>query len=292
MRFSPESGLEIRRNERLAYHTSLRIGGRVDYFIRVYSKKGLRQVLMLVTNHRFKYLVIGAGTNLLFSDRGFRGVVIKLCGSFSVIQPRGDRFVCGAGVYLKTLVRKACDARRSGVEFLVGIPGTVGGAVKGNAGAWGHAIGEITESVTVMRKNGRELILRPKDIGFKYRSSLISDRDAIMSVALRLRSGCKKMISKTMKEYMVQRDRRQPRGFSAGSFFKNEPGNPAGKLIEECGLKGARIGHAMVSLKHGNFIMNCGDATAADVLALVAKIRSAVYQKRRIRLQPEVRIVR
>ncbi|HEX7321021.1 MAG TPA: UDP-N-acetylmuramate dehydrogenase [bacterium] len=291
-RISPAAGFEIRRGEQLAGHTSLGIGGKADYFIRVHSRKGLRQVLAFVARYRLRAMVIGAGTNVLFSDRGFKGVVIKLCGSFSEIKMGGEQCVCGAGVYLRTLVKKARDTQRRGAEFLAGIPGTVGGAVKGNAGAWGHAIAGITENVTVMTRDGKVKVLEAEEIGFKYRSSRISDRHTIVSVTLRLGKGRRSVISGTIKKYLAQRNARQPSGRSAGSFFKNPPGNPAGKLIEECGLKGSRVGQAMVSLRHGNFIMNCGRATADDVLALVRKIQNAVRRNKGIKLQPEVRIVR
>jgi UDP-N-acetylmuramate dehydrogenase len=292
MRLGSGAGLEIRRGERLARHTSFRIGGKADYFIRVHSRKGLRRVLAFVARHRLRSIVIGGGTNVLFSDRGFKGVVIKLCGSFSEIKVCENRCVCGAGVYLGTLVKRARDAQRSGVEFLAGIPGTVGGAVKGNAGAWGRAIAEITESVTVMTRDGQIKAMKPEEIGFKYRSSRISDRHTIVSVTMRLVRGRRSSITRTIRGYLARRHARQPRGRSAGSFFKNPPGNPAGKLIEDCGLKGSSVGQAMVSLKHGNFIMNRGHASATDVLALIRKIRSMVRREKGVWLQPEVRIVR
>ncbi len=291
-RINPGTGLEIRRGEPLARHTSFRIGGKSDYFIRVHSRKGLRQILAFVTRRRLRAMVIGGGTNVLFSDRGFKGVMIKLYGSFSKIKLIEDRCICGAGAYLGTLVKRARDAQRSGVEFLAGIPGTIGGAMKGNAGAWGHAIAEITENVTVMTMDGKLKVLEPDAIGFKYRGTGISDRHTIVSVTLRLNKGRRSAITRTIRKYLVRRNARQPRGCSAGSFFKNPPGNPAGKLIEECGLKGSRVGQAMVSLKHGNFIMNCGRATAADVLALARKVQIVVRRKKGIQLEPEVRIVR
>jgi len=291
-RLDSSTGIKVYKHAKLAEYTSFRIGGHADYLVRVYSKKQLVHILQVVKKNDLKFFLIGAGTNLLFGDNGFRGVVVKMGGIFNRLVHDHGTFICGPALLLNTLVKRASDLGYGGVEFLAGIPGTIGGAVKGNAGAWGNSIGEIIERVIILDKNLAEKELTPHDVKFSYRSSGIDDRSIITSVTMKLKKKSNAKIRQVIKENLRLRKQRQPDGFSAGSFFKNPPGDSAGKLIEACGLKGCRIGDAIVSPKHGNFIINLGKAKASDVLELAKKIQKTVYTRTGIRLEPEVRVIK
>jgi UDP-N-acetylmuramate dehydrogenase len=289
--FKKISGIKVLKNVVLSRYTSFHIGGNTDYFVRVYSKKALKNVLCIIKKRQLKYYLIGAGTNLLISDKGFRGVFIKLDGNFKKIKKCGDYFYCGAGALLDDFLKNTSKSGYGGAEFLVGIPGTIGGAVKGNAGAFGHALSEVTERITVINKDIEEEEVDNKDIGFDYRNSQIRNGVIIISAKIRLKKRKKKEILNTIRKNLKQRRRYQPTEYSAGSFFKNPSGYPAGKLIEECGLKGLRIGEAEVSRKHGNYIVNLGNAKASDVLKLAETVKRIVKKKKGIYLKEEVRIL-
>lgn len=284
-------GIQVSGSVPLARHTSLRIGGPADYLVRVNSRRALKEVILIVRRSRIPYFIMGAGTNLLVRDRGFRGAVIKLVGPFKSIQNRGDLFRCGAAAFLDDLVVMAYKLGYGGAEFLSGIPGTVGGAVKGNAGAWGRSISEIVERIHVVDRHGRSLVRDRDEIGFSYRRSGIGKGVVIIGAELRLRHRPKSAIRKEIEHYRKTRQARQPRGWSAGSFFKNPSACPAGKLIEDCGLKGYRVGDAMVSERHANFIINLGHARASDILALVRVIKDRVRKIKGVKLEEEVRVL-
>ncbi|KPJ72408.1 hypothetical protein AMJ52_06410 [candidate division TA06 bacterium DG_78] len=285
------TGITILKNESLSRHTSFHIGGDTDYFIRVYSKKALMKVLEVIKRRRFKYFIIGTGTNLLVSDRGFHGVVIRLDGIFKKIRRNDQCFLCGAGVLVDCLLKYAMELGYGGAEFLAGIPGTVGGAIRGNAGAFGHSIADITESIRIITERGIEKNMVKEEIGFTYRTSRIQNNAIIVSVLLRLRKKKRREIMKTINKNLLYRRQRHPSGYSAGSFFKNPPGCSAGKLIEECGLKGLRVGNAEVSRRHANYIINCGQARASDVMKLAAKVKKIIREKKGIVLKEEVKIL-
>jgi len=290
--FDKISGIKVLKNERLSKYTSLHIGGNADYFIKIYSKKALKKVLHIIKKRRMKYIVIGAGTNLLVSDKGFRGVVIKLYGSFKEMNKRGGCFYCGGGVLVDTFLEKVRKVGYGGAEFLVGIPGTIGGGIKGNAGAFGRSFADVTEKITIINEKIQEEKLENEKIGFAYRRSRIKNGSIIISANIRLTRKKKKEINAAMKRNLARRWQRQPTGYSAGSFFKNPPGCSAGGLIAECGLRGERIGDAEVSRKHGNFIVNRGQATALDVVQLVRKVKKIVREKTGILLKEEVKILK
>ncbi len=289
--FQGISGIKVLAQQPLAGYTSLGIGGPARYLVLVKTKRSLQQLLAEAHRRRLRIFVMGRGTNLLVSDKGFSGVVIKLAGNFKRIRHEACCFQCGAAATGNEFAQYALRAGYSGAEFLFGIPGTIGGGVRGNAGAWGHCLAEIVARVTVIDDQGRERILDRSAIGFSYRHSDLTDKLIITAVEMHLVRCPVRHIRKTMEDYAQRRARKQPRAKSAGSFFKNPIQEPAGRLIEKCGLKGFRIGDAQVSVKHANFIINRGHARAADVRALVRIIKQKVYRQTGIRLEEEVKFL-
>ncbi len=289
--FKGIKGIKIMGNEPLKKHTSFKIGGNAKFFIKVYNQKALLAVMKIIKKYKMKYLIIGEGTNILFSDRGFNGVVIKLMGSFRSIKNSGDVFLCGAGVSIKSFLNKAMKMGYGGAEFLTGIPGSIGGAVKGNAGAFGHAISELIEQLIILDAQLMKKIIPQEKILFAYRYSNIPEHSIIMAVELRMKKLSRRVIQSRIKKYLKIRWEKQPDNYSAGSFFKNPLPLSAGKLIEECGLKGMRIGDAMVSEKHANFIINLGQAKAQDVIKLMKIVKARVKKMKNVSLEPEVRII-
>ncbi len=284
-------GIRVLTQEPLKKHTSFRIGGRARYFLYVENQKALMEVMKVIKKHRMKYLVIGQGTNILFRDSGFNGVIIKLQGDFKRITHCKNLFVSGAGVTIDDFLNTAASLNYGGAEYLAGIPGTIGGAVKSNAGAFGHSISELVANVTIFEAGKRMISVQGDKINFGYRHSDISDRAIILAVTLRMKKKPRNLIKREMRKFLELRWKKQPSGFSAGSFFKNPLPLSAGKLIEECGLKGTRVGGAVISKKHANFIINRGRAKAMDVIRLMKIVKQKVKAAKGIELEPEVRIV-
>jgi UDP-N-acetylmuramate dehydrogenase len=289
--FRTIKGIEILRNEPLSKHTSFHIGGNAEYFIKVYSKKALRKVLAVIKTRKLNYLIIGAGTNLLFSDRGFAGIVIQLHGVFRKIKREKNIFFCGGGVMIDAFLEVAQKTGFRRAEFLAGIPGTIGGGIRGNAGAYRRSFADITEEITVIDKKLLVKNMTHNTIGFDYRHTRIKNGTIIILAKIKLYPGKRKSILRRMNKNLKRRLPRQPLGYSAGSFFKNPKPYSAGELIESCGLKGLRVGDAVVSEKHGNWIINCRKATASDVIALAKKVKQVVRRKMGIALKEEVRIL-
>lgn len=290
--FRDMTGVRVKQHEPLARHTSFRVGGRARFFVRVYSKRALKRVMQVITERSLKYFVIGAGTNVIGSDHGFAGVVLQLAGIFKKIVRDGNIFDCGAGVRIDGFLEATSDQGFGGAEFLAGIPGTIGGGVKGNAGAFGRSFADITQGITVLDRQGVERTLDRSAIEFGYRSTGLSRDHIIISADVRLEKGRRSQIKKVLHERVTYRWQHQPRGYSAGSFFKNPVPRAAGRLIDECGLKGMRVGDAEVSTKHANFIINRGHASASDILRLARKIQRIVKQKKGVSLQMEVQVLR
>ena len=232
---------------------------------------------------------MGAGTNLLALDSGFRGLVIKLFGGINDVKIHRPKAQVGAGVALSKLLLILARKGLGGLEFLAGIPGSIGGAVYMNAGAWGKGIGNFVEEVRVVDRSGKEQVLNRSQLGFGYRSSKLQNSPYLITdIVLKLRRKKGRLITKKMKEYLKLRKDKQPLGTpNCGSVFKNPKGEFAGNLIEKAGCKGMRIGDAQVSSKHANFILNLGEAKAKDVIKLMTCIRKAV----KIELEPEVKIL-
>ncbi|HVN66919.1 MAG TPA: UDP-N-acetylmuramate dehydrogenase [Candidatus Sulfotelmatobacter sp.] len=277
------------RNEPLNKYTSFRIGGPADYFCAPANLPQLKEALLFARAKRLPVALLGAGTNLLVLDKGFRGLVIKLAGSLTGIRARGRTVYAGGGAPLGRVISQATGHGLGGLEFLAGIPGTVGGAAVMNAGAWGKEIGRYIVRVKVLDADGQESTLTKKQLRFGYRRSILQKGGYIViEVALRLRPGKRSAGWKKLKEYLDRRRTSQPLGMpNAGSIFKNPPGKFAGRLLEEAGCKGLRIGDAQVSTKHANFIVNLGEAQARDVIKLMTKMQRRV----KIRLEPELKIM-
>jgi UDP-N-acetylenolpyruvoylglucosamine reductase len=286
------SGTLVRRDEPLAKHTTLRVGGAADLYVEPASEEELAALLVYCQAHGRKCLFLGRGSNLLVKDGGFRGVVVSLAQpGFSRIEVVGERLHCGAGARLKAVAVEAKRNGLAGFEFLEGIPGTVGGALRMNAGAMGGAMFDLVESVRFMGMDGIIRERTRREVPVTYRSCAMLKEHIALSVVLRGNAGSREAIEQRMNEFSRKRWESQPAAPSAGCIFKNPPSIPAGKLIDELNLKGTRIGGAVISLEHGNFIVNDGSATAKDVLELIEVIRQRVRAERGIELEIEVEIV-
>lgn len=281
----------VRTDEPLYRHTSFRIGGPADLFVEPENTAELLEVLQLLKEEKVPYFILGNGTNLLVCDRGFRGAVIRLAGEFATYFFHGDSVDSGASVPLAVLARAACDRGFGNLVFATGIPGTLGGAVFMNAGAHGRALGDFLITATVLDQNLRLHTLAPHQLGLSYRESSITAGTVICRVKLWLQPAAREEIEQKCREYLGFRQAKQPRQPSAGSIFKNPPGDAAGRLLEAAGLKGRRVGGAMISELHANFIVNCGGASAADVLALIEAARDAVRQKFGVALELEIQVL-
>lgn len=290
------AGAHLQLGEPLGRHTSFRIGGPADVFIAVASVSELVGILRACARHATPVLFLGGGTNLLVSDRGARGVVVKLGKPFDFVEWQlGEgvaRLRVGAAVPFKRLVSQTVAEGLAGLEFGEGIPGTVGGGLLMNAGAFGGEIGRVVDAIEMVTDRGELLVLPRERLGFAYRRLELPMRAIVTAVQLRLERGEPAILAAAIKDAKTRRDRHQPKGHpNAGSIFKNPPGAPAGKLLEAVGLKGARLGNAMVSLRHANFIVNLGGARAADVKGLMDLAARVVRQRLGVELEPEVRLV-
>lgn len=288
------SNLSIQRNEPMAKRTSFKIGGNADIFVTVNSKSDLIILIKILNEFQIPFLIVGNGSNLLVSDDGIRGAVIKLEGDFNKISLESDDTIkCGAGATLSRLCKFALQESLSGLEFAYGIPGTVGGAVFMNAGAYGEEMKGIIVSAESMTFSGKIVKRTADEMALSYRRSLYRDVDEIiLSAKFRLKPGDKIHIKEKMDGYIAKRKEKQPLDYpNAGSIFKRPVGNFAGTLIQNCGLKGAKVGGAMVSTKHAGFIVNQGGATCDDVVRLINHIKETVMKKTGVALECEVIIV-
>jgi len=282
----------VRFNEPLAKRTTLRVGGPAEIYVEPASEADLAEVLKFCAARDVSFFVLGRGSNLLVRDGGIRGVVICLVQpAFSSIEIVGEYLRCGAGAKLKQVAVEAKRAGLSGVEFLEGIPGSVGGALRMNAGAMGGATFDAIETIRVMDQAGKARDLEAAEVEVEYRCcALLKDHIALGAV-FKCRTASREEIEQRMNVFSQKRWDSQPAAPSAGCCFKNPVEISAGRLIDELGLKGTRVGGAMVSHEHGNFIVNDGSATARDVLELIAVLRSRVQTERGIELHTEVEIV-
>ena len=282
----------VRSDEPLAKHTTLRVGGPADVYVEPASEEDLAAVLVCCRERGWRVFVLGRGSNLLVRDGGFRGVVISLMQpQFSRIEVTGERLKCGAGAKLKAIAVEAKRNSLAGLEFLEGIPGSLGGALRMNAGAMGSSVFEVVESVRLMNFDGVPHERTAQDISVAYRCCPTLKDHIALSAVLRGKAGSREEVEQRMNDYSRKRWQSQPAAPSAGCMFKNPSSIPAGRLIDELGLKGSRVGGAVVSIEHGNFIVNDGKATARDVLELIEIIRQRVRAERGIELETEVEIV-
>ncbi len=280
-------------NEPMSAHTSFKLGGQADYFVGTESAGSLKKILKLAKEYGVEAYVLGNGSNVLVSDDGIPGLVVSIPDCFADIRVDGDRISCGAGVPLKKLCMTALDGSLAGLEFAYGIPGSVGGAVYMDAGAYGGEIRDVLESVSYITKEGGEGVLDGADCDLGYRHSVFKDnKDLIITGAVfRLVPGDQADIRSKMDELMERRRSKQPLEYpSAGSTFKRPEGNFAGALIERTGLKGYTVGGASVSEKHAGFVINSDRdiCTAKDVKRLINNVRGAVFARTGILLEPEV----
>jgi UDP-N-acetylmuramate dehydrogenase len=277
--------------EPMKNHTSFKIGGIVDLFIEVPNIKALIEIVAYCKEHSINFRVIGNGSNILVSDEGLNGAVIKLCKDFSNISlVDNDKILCGSAVKLSKLCEFALKNSLSGLEFAFGIPGSVGGAVFMNAGAYGGEIKDVLLTANHLNQNFKEQTLDKADLDLSYRHSIYCETDYIITGALfGLKKGSQKEIKERMNDFISRRREKQPLEFpSAGSTFKRPKGHFAAALIEECELKGAKIGGAMVSTKHSGFIINYNNASFNEVDKLIKHIKNVVFNKKGIKLKCEV----
>jgi UDP-N-acetylmuramate dehydrogenase len=280
---------------------TLRAGGRAAALTDVTSLEELCRLLALLAEEQIKFLVIGRGSNLLVADSGWAGAIIRLKGAFNAVtvQECGDKTAivkAGAGCPLGKFVAWCGKQGLAGLEFSVGIPGSVGGAVRMNAGAFGQDVGSLLVALETVDRQGHVCQIRAENLRLSYRSLALAQgslAEMIITAALfRLSPDDQENIRSRCSAYLEKRKGRQPQGAaSAGSFFKNPPGDFAGRLIEAAGLKGLRCGGAMVSPVHANFIVNSGGASATDIITLMEQVQAAVAARLGIRLEPEVRII-
>ena len=286
------AGTALRLNEPLAKKTTLRVGGPADIFVEPVSENDLSTVVRFCREYEIKTMALGRGSNLLIRDGGIRGVVISLGHpNFSLITIQGDRMICGAGAKLKNVSVEARRNNIAGFEFLEGIPGSVGGALRMNAGAMGGATFDLVESVRFIDFHGEIHEQSAKDIPVEYRCCPSLKTNIALGATLKGQLTSAEQIAQKMNEFSQKRWKSQPAAPSAGCIFKNPVTIPAGKLVDELGLKGTRVGGAMVSDVHGNFIVNDDNATAKDVLSLIEIVKQRAKEARGIDLHTEVEIV-
>jgi len=276
-------------NEMLSDHTSYRIGGPADYYVYPKDVEDIRSVMEIAEKQQLDWFVIGEGSNLLVSDDGFRGIILDLSQSFNQIDSRGVEVTAGSGVLLWDLLRYCKEFGLAGLEQLAGIPGQVGGAIVLNAGAFGEEIFNTVDSVKFITSDGLIQSKDREEIYPGYRKTDLPRDIVIIETDLKLRTGNPNEIQAIQNDILKKRQDKQPMPLpSAGSDSKRPPRDYAGRLIEEAGCKGLRIGDAMVSRKHANFIVNVHLASALDVMRLIDDVKERVLQKSGIQLEPEI----
>jgi UDP-N-acetylmuramate dehydrogenase len=283
----------VRSGELMGKHTSWRIGGPADIFVEPASRAEMRLAVSYARERAIPLTIIGAGTNILVSDEGIRGIVIKVGSGLGRISIADNVVIAEAGAKLSKVAAAARDAGLGGFEFSAGIPGTVGGAVVMNAGANGASIGALVIEILLLNPDGYFCKSTKDEMNFSYRSSALQNN---LSVVVEAVFSCyrrdKDAIREEMNVFLSKRKETQPLQYpSAGSIFKNPPGDSAGRLIEAAGLKGEKAGGAQISVLHANFIVNLGGATARDVLILIDRARESVLDRFGIELKPEVKVI-
>lgn len=278
-------------NEKMEKHTTFRIGGPADYFVMPSDVTDVKAVIELCEQEKVPYYVVGNGSNLLVGDKGFRGVIIQIAGNMNQLQADGEVITAQAGCSLAQIAGKALDEELAGFEFAAGIPGTLGGAVRMNAGAYGGEIKDVLESAVVLTKEGKVMELSANEMEFGYRTSIIERTGwTILGGKIRLHKGKREEIKAVMDDLREKRVSKQPLEYpSAGSTFKRPKGYFAGKLIQDAGLRGFRVGGACVSEKHSGFVINIDHATADDVVSLMEQVDEKVRAQFGVGLEPEVR---
>ncbi len=284
---------KVLTDELMSSHTTFRIGGPADYFLLPACSREVQGILSICREEGLPYFILGNGSNLLVNDAGYRGVIIQLYRNFNEIKVEGTEIRASAGALLSGIAAAAKNASLTGFEFAGGIPGTIGGAVMMNAGAYGGEMKHVIKEVTVLTKEGEILVLPVEELAFGYRTSVVKTAGyVVLEAVIHLEKGDMQAIVERMKELTEQRTSKQPLEYpSAGSTFKRPEGYFAGKLIMDTGLRGYRVGGAQVSEKHCGFVINAGGATAADVVQLMSDVNEKVKAKFGVSLEPEVRFL-
>jgi UDP-N-acetylmuramate dehydrogenase len=290
------SGLKVKRSEPMARYTSMKLGGPADYFIEVENDQALRTLLGVLSRHGTGFYLLGNGSNVLVSDRGIRGAILRLSGEFKRAEWREEGAVVflrvGAAHAVTQLVRDAARRGYGGLEFAEGIPGTVGGAIVMNAGAYGSEVEKVVESVEGVTQRGEPIRLARAEMTFTYRDSHLPSGMVVTRVTMCLHKEDPARVKANIQELVNRRKRSQPTGHpNSGSMFRNPPGDFAGRLIEAAGLKGKRLRQSQISDRHANFILNLGGARAEDVRELMELARSEVKRQFGVELAPEVRMI-
>lgn len=280
-------------NEPMKNHISFKVGGPADFLLKPKTEYEIKKLIEFLKNENIPYIVIGNGSNLLVKDGGIRGVVIKIADNFNKFEIEDTKVIAQSGALLSFMGKAILNKSLTGFEFAAGIPGTLGGAIAMNAGAYGGEMKDIVKSVRLMDSKGNIIELSNKEMEFEYRRSLISKSDYIvLSAIMELKEGNFDEIKGYMKELTKSRVTKQPLNLpSAGSTFKRPEGHFAAKLIEDSGLKGLTLGGARVSEKHSGFVVNIGDAKAKDIIELINVVKSTVYSKFGVMLEEEVKIL-
>lgn len=280
-------------DEPMKQHTTFKIGGPADYFLVPETGEEVGEIIKICRKTDTPYFILGNGSNLLVGDGGYRGAVIQVYRNMSAVTVEGTTITAQAGALLSAVAAAAKNASLTGFEFAGGIPGTVGGAAVMNAGAYGGEMKDVLVEVTVMDAEGKIFAISAEKLELGYRTSVIKKAGYIVLEAkIRLKEGDQEAIRERMKELTIQRTTKQPLEYpSAGSTFKRPEGYFAGKLIDDAGLRGYRVGGAMVSEKHCGFVINYDNATATDVINLIKDVQAKVKEKFNVQLEPEVRII-
>ena len=288
-------GENIQFDRAMSEYTTFRIGGKADAICFVHGLGELQQVFSYLNREKIPYLLVGRGSNLLVRDGGFKGAVIIMRGQLATVKQheKNDQVVvAGGGLTLSDLVKFCSQRGLGGLEFLSGIPGTVGGAVTMNAGAFGRAMGDVVQQVDVVTPEGEITSRNRSDLAFSYRESSIQEGSLVVRASLQCSQETPEIVSGRVAEYLTRRKVTQPLEYpSAGSVFRNPPNDYAGRIIEQTGLKGKKIGGAMISPKHANYIVNTGGAKAEDVLRLMEMAKEKVREAKGIELEPEIKVV-
>ena len=281
----------VKRDEPMKKHTTFRIGGPADIFITPEDESQFLAAVRLCRQEGMPYYILGNGSNLLVSDSGYRGAVIETEKALSRLEADGETLKAGAGILLSVLAKEALRLSLTGLESASGIPGTLGGGVVMNAGAYGFELKDVLESVRLLDREGNVRTVPAGELKLGYRYSTIPETGSIvLEAALRLKKGDPEAIRARMEELAAQRKSKQPLEYpSAGSTFKRPEGYFAGKLIDDAGLRGFQVGGAQVSEKHCGFVINRGDATAEDVMELCRQVQEKVFQKFGVRMDMEIR---
>lgn len=290
--FLPSINCNYKCNEPLSKHTTLCIGGSADYFVEVATEDQLVSLLKFIKENSVKFFVIGGGSNILFSDEGFRGMVIKLSGDFCKYEIDKNMVACGGAISLAYLAEQTAEQGLSGLEYLSCIPGTVGGAVFGNAGVKKCSVSDIVDKVEIIDYSGNKKILTKKDINFEYRKSNLKDC-IITKIFFVLKNADKNDILETISQERKRRIISQPIGTkNAGCTFKNPESDSAGRIIDSLNLKNYSVGGIRISDVHANFFVNENNGNAQDMVELIEFVKAAVYKKYNIKLETEIKIIK